>query len=230
MTSAMSNWLDLRLSTDEEKFVREAGDEYVATYVHTIESIFKTAKAIDILQRRFYGNGVQGAFSDALVQYRFTARDRESAIDKGIRSNLKEMLASEQAVRDWWTSVPEKKKRDWISARGVYKHWKKSQRPAAEADADAPVKRRSPYEKLKFERDSLVRHNIELKQQLESREDGDTFDAKRTSPRLMAIALQGQCAPYKDKLKRLYVEIGKLLKAEGTARKVGFAGEAVKGL
>jgi hypothetical protein len=217
MTSATaSNWLELNLSTDEDAFVREVAENYKGTYVHTLESVFKLAKAIDILQKRFYGSGVQGAFADALVQYGFTARDEESAIDKGIRSNLKEMLGNEQAIRDWWQSVPPKKKRDWISARAIFKHWKRSQRTAAypsAIEANAPV-RLSPYEKLKAERDALVKHNVDLKKQLEAREDGDTFNAKTTPPREIARALFGQLVPYKGKAKKVAAELMALIEAD----------------
>ena len=119
------NWMELGLSEDEEKIVREGAALYKATYLDTIDNVFKIAEAIDILQARHYGSGVQGGFADALVQYGFSARDGSSPLDKGIRSNLKELRRNEKDVRGWWGGVPENKKRDWLSARAIYRHWKR---------------------------------------------------------------------------------------------------------
>jgi hypothetical protein len=58
------------------------------------------------------GNGVQGGFARALVQYGYIARDG-SEMDKGIRSNF---LDSKKQVRTWLKGVPERKKRYWLSA------------------------------------------------------------------------------------------------------------------
>jgi hypothetical protein len=66
-----------------------------------------------------------------------------------------------------------------VSARAIYKHWKRSLAPAA-TDPNAPP-RQSPYEKLKGQKDALVKHNIELKRQLEAREDGDRFKPTDTA-------------------------------------------------
>jgi hypothetical protein len=218
MTNAMSNWIELGLSADEDKLVREAAKIYQSAYVHTLDSVFKIAKAIDILHERHYGSGVQGGFADALVQYGFTARDGESALDKGIRSNLKELLENEPQVRAWWGKVEERKKKDWVSARAIYRNWKKSQAPAA-TDPNAPP-RQSPYEKLKVEKDALVKHNIELKRQLEAREDGDTFSAEKSTPREIATALYGQLAPYKDKAKKVAIELMALIEPKAKPAKV----------
>jgi hypothetical protein len=140
--------------------------------------VFKIAKAIDILQKRHYGMGVQGGFSDALVQYGFTTRDGETAIDKGIRSNLKELLDSEQKVRDWWKTVPERKKRDWLSARAIYRHWKASARPK---DADAPRKP-TPLQQERATNIELQQQLHEANQRLKSADGGNLFDMHSTSP------------------------------------------------
>jgi hypothetical protein len=218
MTNEMKNWLELGLSADDEKFVRAAAEIYNATYVHTLDSVFKIAKAIDILQKRHFGSGVQGGFADALVQYGFTARDRESPMDKGIRSNLKELLADEQAVRDWWRSVPESKKRDWVSARAIYKHWKRAQKPSAE-QASAKQAKPSPYEKLKADNADLVRHNIELKRQLETREDGDRFKPADTADDI-ATTLVGMFSVSKaGDIARRMLDKFKTRKAKATTEK-----------
>jgi len=150
-----SNWMELRLTQDEEEFVKRNAETYRAVHVETIDTIFGWAKSIEILQKRFYSSGVQGAFADALVQYGFTSRDG-GPMAKSIRSNLKNLLDNEQAVRKWWASVPQKTKRDWISARAIHNHWKASLRPA-----DAPRKL-SAYAEMKAT-------NIELQEQLTQR-------------------------------------------------------------
>jgi hypothetical protein len=152
-----NNWIELNLTKDEERLVREAAELYKATYINTIDSVFTIARGIETLRARHYGMGKQGGFGDALVQYGFTARDGETPIDKGIRSNLKELLDNEKEVRAWWGQTPERKKRDWVSARAIYRHWKRSQdKPAP--DPHAPP-RRNPVQELKAT-------TIELQKQL----------------------------------------------------------------
>src|SRR5262249_4602021 len=132
------NWLELNLNEDDQKQVLEAAELYRATYVNTIDSVFKIARAIKILQARYYSSGVQGGFGNAVLQYGFTMRDGQTTMDKSIRSNLKELLENEKAVRAWWNKVEERKKRDWLSARAIYRHWKASTKPA---DPNAKPKR-----------------------------------------------------------------------------------------
>jgi hypothetical protein len=153
----VNNWIELNLTKDEEKQVREAAELYKAIYIETIDSVFKLARGIEILRGRFYGMGKQGGFGDALVQYGFTARDGETPIDKGIRSNLKELLDNEKSVRAWWGQTDGRKKRDWVSARAIYRHWKKAQ-DKPPPDPNAPP-RRNPVQELKAT-------NIELQKQL----------------------------------------------------------------
>ena len=149
-----NNWIEFNLTKDEEALVRRAAELYKATYLDTIDNIFVIARAIETLRNRHYGMGMQGGFGDALVQYGFTTRDGETPMDKGIRSNLKELLDNEQSVRNWWKAVPERKKRDWLSARAIHRNWKKDQ--AQPPDPNAPVKP-SPYTELK-------RTNVELQE------------------------------------------------------------------
>ena len=123
-----NNWLELGLSPDEEKTVRRAAELYKAVYLDTIDNVFIIARALKILSDRHRNSGIQGGFADALVQYGFTARDG-GPMNKAIRSHLKTLLENEQSVRAWWTKVPERTKRDWLSAKAIYTHWKTSQDP-----------------------------------------------------------------------------------------------------
>jgi len=194
-----NNWIELGLSKDEEQFVREASAIYKATYLDNFDNVFKIAKAIKILQERHYGMGVQGGFAEALAQYGFTARDGETAIDKGIRSNLKELLDNEQAVREWWKTVPDRKKRDWLSARAIYRHWKASTRPK---DPAAP-KKTSP---LAQERAT----NVELQQQLHAANErlkttdgGNLFDLALDSPEHVGHAIIASWRTTPSRIKNL---------------------------
>src|SRR5262249_46795976 len=120
--------MELGLSKDEEEFVRINGELYKKVYVETIDTIFNWARAIEILRRAHGNSGIQGGFTDALVQYGFTNRDG-GPMNKAIRSHLKHLLEHEQKVRAWWAKVPERKKRDWLSAKAIYTNWKKSLKP-----------------------------------------------------------------------------------------------------
>jgi hypothetical protein len=123
-----NNWMELGLSKDEEEFVRLNAELYKKVYIQTIDTIFGWARAIEILRRAHSDRGIRGDFTDALVQYGFTARDG-GPMNKAIRSHLKTLLENEQKVRAWWASVPERTKRDWLSAKAIYTHWKASLKP-----------------------------------------------------------------------------------------------------
>jgi regulator of replication initiation timing len=125
-----SNWLELNLSPEDDKFVRRYGELYRAQYVETIDTVFGIARSIDILKQQFDRSGNRGAFGDALVQFGFIARDG-GPMNKAIRSFHKTLLDNEAAVRAWWTTVPEIKKRDWLSGKAICTNWKTSLRPPA---------------------------------------------------------------------------------------------------
>src|SRR5262249_43636233 len=103
----------------------------------TINSVFTIAKAIELLRTANYGTGDQGGFARALMQYGFTNRDG-GPMDKGIRSNFNALLENEDEVRAWWNGVPERQKRDWLSARAIFKHWAASKRPKTPKPAKTP--------------------------------------------------------------------------------------------
>jgi hypothetical protein len=194
-----NNWIELGLSEDEERFVREASNIYKATYLDNFDNVFKIAKAIKILQERHYGMGVQGGFADALVQYGFVARDGENAIDKGIRSNLKELLSNEQKVRDWWKTVPDRKKRDWVSARAIYRRWKASTKLE---DPDAP-KKPSPLAQERATNIELQQQLHETMQRLKTADGGNQFDLHATSPEQIAGVFLAEWRATPSRLKNL---------------------------
>jgi DNA repair exonuclease SbcCD ATPase subunit len=118
------NWIEMGLTTEEDQFVVATAKLYKVAYQDAFETAFKVGRAIRILQKRYYGSGIQGAFESALIQYGFTSRDGLSAIDKSIRSNLKELLEHEEEVRAWWMTVPDMFKREWLSISSIHRHWK----------------------------------------------------------------------------------------------------------
>jgi hypothetical protein len=121
--------IQLGLTPDQLAKVEEGARLYRATYIDTIDNIFKIAEGLEILHGLKYGSGVQGSYAMALIQCGYTARDGISPIDESIRSNLRELRKNETDVRKWWDTVPAKKKRDWVSARAIYRHWKRHTRP-----------------------------------------------------------------------------------------------------
>ena len=138
-----SNWMELGLSTADEEFVRRNAELYRKVYVETIDTIFDWAKAIEILRRHHKKSGIQGGFAAALVQFGFTARDG-GPMNKAIVSHFKGLHDNEQAVRAWWASVPDKKKRDWLSAKAIYSHWQASLIPKATPKTPEPITPAAP--------------------------------------------------------------------------------------
>ncbi len=58
-------------------------------------------------------------------------------MNKAIRSHLKALLENKEKVRAWWALVPERTKRDWLSAKAIYTHWTASVKPQGSAAAAA---------------------------------------------------------------------------------------------
>ena len=130
-----NNWMELGLTEDEEKFVRIGAALYKTVYLDTIDNVFVIARALKILHDRHHGSGIKGGFTDALV-YGFTARDG-GPMNKAIVSHLGQLLAHEAEVRAWWGTVPERVKRDWLSAKAIHRHWT-TKKPAEAPRQPAP--------------------------------------------------------------------------------------------
>jgi hypothetical protein len=120
-----TNLLELGLSKAERDLVERGAALYKATFLEAFDNVFEIARAIDVLQKRNWGAGVQGSFSQALMQFGFTSRDGMKPIDPSIRNAYKELLENETAVRAWWeTEVTDAKKNLWLSARAIHRNWK----------------------------------------------------------------------------------------------------------
>jgi hypothetical protein len=199
------NLMELGLSKDEDEYVRRGAELYKAVYIETIDNVFHIAKSIDILRKRHLGSGVQGAFSEALIQYGFTSRDPDQAMDKGIRSNLKEILDHEKEVRAWWDQVDARKKRDWLSARTIYRRWKASTK---KVDPNKP-KKPAPIVQLK-ETNQLLQEQLHAAiERLKTVDGGNLFDidSDRVEDIGAAIAARWLTSPKKMRqLARLLVK------------------------
>jgi hypothetical protein len=195
------NWIELNLTQDENDFVRAAAAIYRTVHIDTITNVFQIAKAIEIIRKAHYGSGSQGAYGDALVQYGFTARDG-TAINKAIRSAYADLLRDEAAVRVWWESVPDKRKREWLSASAVYRHWKASQRPR---DPNA-ARRQTPLQAERATNVELQRQLHEAQAELLRAREGDEFsrfDIDRDSPAKVGQAIAAAWAASPSKIEKL---------------------------
>jgi hypothetical protein len=122
------NWIELGLDEEEEAKVREAAKLHRIVHLDTIDNVFKIAAGIEILRKRHTLSGKQrGGFEQALVQYGFVDRDG-GPLHKSIRSDYTALLREEPKVRAWWATVPERRKRFWLSARALHRHWKNTQK------------------------------------------------------------------------------------------------------
>jgi hypothetical protein len=167
------NWMELNLSAEQEAKVREAATLYKTLHLDTIDNVFKIAVGIQILRKEHSRSGVRGKFEQALVQYGFIDRSGK-AVHKSIRSDYTALLEHEQDVRAWWKTADERKRRFWLSARAIHRHWKVSRKPK---DPDAP---RKPTP-LQQERAT----NVILQEQLHEANarlqvDGNQFDLAKT--------------------------------------------------
>ena len=139
-----NNWMELGLTADEEKFVRLGAALYKTVYLDTIDNIFVIARSLKILHDRHHGSGVKGGFTDALVQYGFTARDG-GPMNKAIVSHWANCSNTKPTVRAWWAKVPERTKRDWLSAKAIHSHWTNSRKPPdARRASHRPMSQRRP--------------------------------------------------------------------------------------
>jgi len=138
--AAKPNLLDLGLSKEEDELVKRGAALYKASALEAFDNVFVIARAIEVLQKRNYGKGVQGGFTIALVQCGFTSRDGMKPINPSIRNAYKGLLENETAVREWWdTQVPDDKKDLWLSARAIHRNWKASTKPKQPRKPKAPL-------------------------------------------------------------------------------------------
>jgi hypothetical protein len=179
-----SNWMELGLTKDEEELVARGAALYRAAYVDTIDNAFAIGRALKILQDRHRGSGIRGGFPDALVQYGFTSRDG-GPMSKSIVSAHTQCIDNEAAIRTWWDSVPERKKRLWLSAKAILTNWRAwKEKQERERDPNAP-KKRSAWEEMKATNITLqeeLQNSIDETKKLKMADGGSHFDLAGSNP------------------------------------------------
>jgi hypothetical protein len=74
-------------------------------------------------------------------------------------------------VREWWSSVPERRKRDWLSATAVHRHWKASLKPR---DPDAK-RSPTPIDKERMANAALQEDLHKAEEELKRLKTGDEY-------------------------------------------------------
>jgi hypothetical protein len=200
------NWIELNMPKDEEAFVLAAAEKFKTVHHRTIDNVFEWAKAIAILQSRHYGSGVQGAFAAVLAQYGFTNRDG-GPIDASIRRDFITLRENEPAVREWWASVPEKKKREWLSARAIARHWRASLK---QRDPDAK-REPSPIAKERATNVALQEALHSANERLKTADGGNLFDIDRDSAEMIGRTFAQAWASSPTKIETLIKTLSEAL-------------------
>jgi hypothetical protein len=201
-----SNWLEIGLSKEETEIVITAAAIYKTVHLDTIDNVFAIAAAIHILQQRCFAS--RGDLGDALVQYGFTSRDG-SAMNKAIRSHLKELRENEAAVREWWSSVPARKKREWLSATAVYRNWKKSRKPPPDPNAS---RRPTPLQAERATNVILQEQLRSANQRLKTADGRDLFDIDNDSAEAIGKTIGARWRSSPSKLETLIKTLTEELK------------------
>jgi hypothetical protein len=189
--AAKPNLLDLGLSKEEDELVKRGAALYKASVLEAFDNVFVIARAIEVLQKRNYGKGVQGGFTIALVQCGFTSRDGMKPINPSIRNAYKGLLENETAVREWWdTQVPDDKKDLWLSARAIHRNWKNStNKPKQSRKPKAPLPQPMTEEEIR-ERSAMrpSKDAAEAKQAAEAEAERRRLDSEEATLDALADA------------------------------------------
>ena len=194
-----SNWIELGLSEEEAEDVRAVATIYRTIHIPDIDNIFRIANKIEFLRQRCYGNGIQGAFGDILVQFKFVAHDG-GPMNKAIRSAYNALRENEAAVRKWWASVPAKEKRTWTSGEAVCHHWKASLKPPPDPNKPREL---SPIAKERVAVAALEEENEKLRTRLKTADGGNLFDIERDSAETIGVTIASAWASSPARIKKL---------------------------
>jgi hypothetical protein len=226
-----NNWMELRLSDDEDERVRKGAELHKITNLQSLDTVLEIAACINILKARYKNSGIRGAFGDALVQYGYINRDG-FALNKALISHYTTLLDNEKDVRAWWETVKKSRPaRRWVGVSAIHNHWTRHLRAEAEEkrrlDAEArgvplPPKKPSPMVELK-------KTNWELQEQLHAANErakkadgGNLFDLELDSAdhigRVIVDNLRGSPGKIENLIRTLSVELKKLRALTKTAR------------
>lgn len=174
----------------------EAGRLAMTSLHKTLDLWMAIARAVKVLSDKADRIGGRQTFKRLMAQngFRMDGGPHEKVIDKGVVSKLLNILDHEVEVVTWYASLTPKQKREWAAPTTVYKHCPTFATPKA-----AGERKPSKLEQTEAELGRALQENHQLKQ----RQDGDTFNAKDTPPREMAVALNGQLMPYAGKAEKV---------------------------
>jgi hypothetical protein len=127
-------------------------------------------------------------------------------VDKATASRLERIMRPENlpSVLAWHKTLTERQQIDWAGPTTILRHCPVFTKAKI---GDRPA---SPFQKLRDVNIQLAEENYRLRQ----REDGDTFNAKASSPREIAAALFGQLQPYRGKARKVASELMALIAAD----------------
>jgi hypothetical protein len=171
MADGRNYYIELGFNSEEQAAVDEAAALLKVSYLDALETAFKIGRGLVILQKRFSGTGQRGEFADALVQCGFVDR-AGGPMQKSIRSNYTTLFEQEAKVRAWWKSVPEKKKRFWMSVRAIHRHWTDSNKPKI---PDA-LKKPTPFQRERATNVTLQEQLHAANERLKTADGGNLFD------------------------------------------------------
>ena len=208
------NYPDLPSLSHEEITYVDAAREALATMKRTFEFWIVVARGLQALKNK--AERIGGRFTFDRLREREglggKRRDGTDVLNKTRVSRLLAILEHLADVEKWRAEeLTDKQRFDWASPEAVWRHCPVFASPGSENSNKKP----SPYEQLK-------QTNVELQEQLNQalkREDGDTFNAKTSTPREIALALFGQLEPYRGKAEKVARELLALVKEGGTKKK-----------
>jgi len=179
--------------------------------VSTFEFWIVIARGLRALKDKAERIGGRFTFDRLREREGLGGRDKQGKeiLNKTRASRLLAILDHIAEVEAWRATLTEKQRFEWASPEAVSRHCLVFAKPKPDADDRPP----SPMAQLK-------QANYDLQErvhELEQREDGDTFNAKTSSPRQIALALYGQLEPYRGKAEKVAQELLALIKEHSQA-------------
>lgn len=203
------NYPDLPSLSHEEITCVEAAREALVTIKRTFEFWMVIARGLRTLKDKAERIGGRFTFDRLREREGLGGRNKSGheVLNKTRVSRLLSILERLPEVESWRASnkLTDKQRFEWASPEAIFRHCPVFAKPKPDPDDDH---RPSPMEQLR-------RANYDLQErvhELEQREDGDTFNAKTSSPTQIALALYGQLAPYRGKAEKVWRELGALIK------------------
>lgn len=202
--NAGSNYPGLPSLSHEEITYVAAAREALATIKRTFEFWIVIARGLKALRDKADRIGGRFTFDHLREREGLGGRNKSGheVLNKTRVSRLLAIFEHLAEVEAWRAKLTDKERFEWASPEAVHRHC------PVFADSDDEEKSLSPMAQLK-------QANYELQErvhELEQREDGDTFNAKKSSPREIALALYGQFEPYRGKAEKVALELLEVIK------------------